>query len=352
MPKRGLFCILAAFAGLLLSCGGEKGRFTLEGTVQNGSTDSIIVTGLDMNFARTDTIRPKDGKFTWSFMPDTATTLILLLADGRQQPVFADKDQHVWMAIPDSCADVEIGGNADNEAFQRFFASALDDSCMEQTFARIDSFIQNDPFSNVTPYLIYEYGVKRHHAGSDRLDALIGKMSGNMQDAPFLTSLKSEFRIDNPASKYLNTLVIHDTANVSRDLSKVEDARNSLLLCVWASWDDSASLEARKRMEPMLKRFKDRKLEVADLSVDLNPDSWRNAIKADTLSWKSYHDRKGLDSGILTQASIKKIPCYVLLSSIRSIQYVTGLPDEMEHALDSLLAKPEKTKTRLHDLKR
>lgn len=344
MRRQALCVLLTALAVSLLSCGSEKGRFTLEGTVQSGSCDSIIVIGLDMNFARTDTIWPKDGKFVWSFMPDTATTLILLLPDGRQQPVFADRDRNTWIVIPDS-GNVGIGGSADNEAFQQFFESALGDSCFEQTAARIDSFIQNDPFSNVTPYLIYEYGVKRYHARSTGLQALIGKMSGNMQDAPFLTGLVQEFQIDNPASRYLNALVVHDTAGVSKDLSRIDDSRHSLLLCVWASWNDSIGLEARREMKEMAKGFENRKLDLADLSVDLNPESWIEAIGADSLPWPSYHDRNGLGSSLLKQAAIRKPPCYVLLSTARGIQYVTDSPDEMKHAMDSLLSKPEKQKS-------
>ena len=86
----------AIIASLLLflavsSCGRQKGMFVLQGTVHDG-TDSILVVGLDNRFPYVDTISCRDGLFKWSFRPDTVTTLILILPDGRQYPVFAEKD--------------------------------------------------------------------------------------------------------------------------------------------------------------------------------------------------------------------------------------------------------------------
>ena len=86
----------AIIASLLLflavsSCGRQKGMFVLQGTVHD-DTDSILVVGLDNRFPYVDTISCRDGLFKWSFRPDTVTTLILILPDGRQYPVFAEKD--------------------------------------------------------------------------------------------------------------------------------------------------------------------------------------------------------------------------------------------------------------------
>ena len=75
----------------------------LHGTVQD-DTDSILVVGLDSRFERVDTIVCSEGRFKWSIHPDTVTTLILVLPDGRRHPVFAEKDVESTITIPSDTA--------------------------------------------------------------------------------------------------------------------------------------------------------------------------------------------------------------------------------------------------------
>lgn len=339
---RKVLSLLMLMSFLLLSCGREEGVFTLSGTLQDGSSDSILVIGLDSRFARTDTIRPEEGSFKWSFRPDTVTTLILILPDGRQYPVFADRDVRAHITIPSEGDSIETGGSPENEAYTEFAWAAMSDTCLGQICARMDSFIVNDPFSEVTPYLIYEYGVRRWHAGSADLLSLIGKMSGNMQDAPYITALKSEFQIDNRVSRYLESFELYDTAGVSYDFRNISGARNSLLVCLWASWNDSIGIKARRSMKGTLERFDDSRLAVTDVSVDVNPSRWKDVVEADTLNWFSYNDVRGWSSTLVTLASVRKLPCFVLLSETSGLLYVSESLDRMEHAIDSLVQKKEK----------
>lgn len=334
--KRLLFAI-AAFCLVLVSCNRQKDVFVLDGTLQDGSSDSILVFGFDSRFERTDTIRCSEGRFQWSFRPDTVTTLILALPDGRQFPVFAEKNVTSQIFIPSDSGRFVLKGGACNDAFQSFYMAAECDTTLEMITARVDSFIVRDPFSEVTPYILYEYVIKRYHGKAADINALTGKMSGNMQDTPFLTALKSELR-DDISDTYMSTLSLRDSAGNNVKFTSLES--KTILCCLWGSWDLERGLEARKTLKGFAEKYADRKLMVTDISIDMNFDRWKRAISGDTLDWKSYIDLDGWESRIVKSASAKELPVYIIFSDVKRLTYKTTSTEELDIQLDRTLTKP------------
>ncbi len=331
--------LLAAILCLILSisCGRQKGMYVLDGTVPFSDT-SIYITGFDSRFERTDTILCRDGRFTWSFRPDTVTTLILVLPDGRTFPVFAEKDVESAITVPSDTGMIIITGGQYNESYTRFRAGSVMDTCAEQAFARIESFIKADPFSEATPYIIYEQMVQKYHAPASMITDLIEIMSGNMQDAPYLVLLKSEFKPELNRNVYLEKYSVRDSSGNNIGITDIAGhSNNTLLLCVWASWAGPQCLAARDSLQSFLKKYADRKLNVADISIDVNTERWISAIKQDTVSWLSYNDRSGWSSQLVRTAQVQQLPCYILLSSARRIVYQTTSLEEIDIQLDKEL---------------
>lgn len=327
---------------MLGSCGRHSDSFVLDGTLQDGSTDSIIVFGLDNRFDRTDTIRPLDGTFRWSFQPDTVTTLILSLADGRQFPVFAEKGVTASITIPADSGLFHIEGGSCNDAYLPFYNAAINDTTVEMSRARIDSFIVRDPFSEVTPYLLYEYMVRKHHASPAVINTLIAKMSGNMQDAPFLITLKSEMKESKPSNTYLTSLALRDTTGKKIEFSSIGKTTTHVLCCLWASWNEERAATAKHAMKDLADKYADRDLIAIDLSIDVSFDRWKNIVSKDTLQWKSYIDTDGWDSKVVTAGELKNTPIYLLFSGTRRITFQTTSLEAMDRELDRVLPAPKK----------
>lgn len=339
--KTRFSAIIASILLLLaVSCGRHKGMFVLQGTVQDGS-DSILVVGMDSRFQRVDTIFCHDGQFRWSFRPDTVTTLLLILPDGRQFPVFAEKDIRSEIHIPESPAMYTISGGLANDSYLAFCLAAANDTSMEQTAARIDSFITRDPFSEVTPFLIYDQMVRRYHAGEKDITALVSRMSGNMQDAPYLVSLKSEFDKDMPGNLYLDNYSIKDSTGYQFRLKELGGSINHMLVCVWASWMGSKGLEARDTLNYFLEKYRGRNLNAIDVSIDVQPHRWKEAILHDTVSWFSYNDPSGWESRLITDTHIQTLPAFILLTGTKRVVFKTSDPEETDRQLDQVLQKPK-----------
>ena len=357
--KTRFYALLTLIVLLLsVSCNRHKGMFVLHGTVSDG-TDSILVVGFDSRFERIDTICVHNGQFTWSFRPDTVTTLILVLPDGRSHPVFAEKDVESTISVPSDTGIFRVSGGYCNDSYQSFFMASADDSTMEQSAARIDSFITRDPFSEVTPYLIYDRMVLKYHADQKQIEQLISRMSGNMQDAPFITDLKSEFKEPVSKTTYINTLVITDSIGRKTQFADLGGQVDHLLICVWASWSGQKGLYARRELDELVKKYKDRAFTTADISIDVNKSRWIEQIRHDSVGWSSYIDTNGWESNLVKLANIQSLPVYILMTGVKRIVLVTDSFEQMDKELDSVLpqrkeikktektTKPKKLKLRL-----
>ena len=329
---------------LSVSCGRHKGEYVLHGTVQNG-IDTILVMGIDNRFENIDTIFCNEGQFKWSFRPDTVTSLILVLPDGRYHPVFAEKDVQSSIFIPADTGLISISGGYCNDSYQSYRMNSLNDTTIEQAVPHIDSFITEDPFSEVSPYLIYEQLVQKFHADESTITKEINRMSGNMQDAPFLVALKSEFKGQITNNTYLSSLSVTDSLGESFQFTSVGGPSNHVLACIWATWTGDEGLQARREMDSVKIRFSERKLYVTDISIDVNYDRWKKTIEKDTLNWFSYIDTKGLESKIINTCKITSLPVYILFSGSKRIVYVTTSLSDMEKELDKNLPPVEKKKT-------
>lgn len=340
--KYRFYAIMTLFVLLLsVSCSRHKGLFVLHGTVQD-DTDSILVVGLDSRFDRTDTIVCNNGIFKWSFRPDTATALILVLPDGRHHPVFAEKDVDATITIPKDTCLFYVKGGYFNDSYQSFYLASRDDSTLEQSVAHIDSLIASDPFSEVIPYAIFEELVQKHHIDENLAKTIISRVSGNMQDSPYLTALKSEFKSEASSSIYLTSWSAKDSLGDSFQFANGGGSSDNLLLCIWATWTGQEGLTARRAMDSLRIKYSDRKLTVYDVSVDVNVDRWKETIKKDTLDWISYNDNKGWESTVIKNCNIKYLPYFIICSGTKKVLFHTATFSDLDKELDKILPKPEK----------
>lgn len=314
--------------------------FILHGTVTDG-TDSILVVGLDERFEDVDTLFCHNGEFTWKYRPDTVTTLVLILPDGRRHPVFAEKDVEAFITIPADTGVFCVSGGYCNDSYQSFYIASLEDSTMDQTIARIDSFITKDPFSEVTPYLIYDWMVRRYHAQESLIEPLIKRMSGNMQDSPYLVALKSEFSQAFSNNLYLDTYSVNDSMGHKRQFLDIGGTSNHLLVCVWASWMGQAGIDARDTLQYFMDKYRDRYFNVVDISIDPNVERWKKAIVNDTVSWFSYNDPNGWESGLVKTTRLQTIPAYILFTGVKRIVFRTTSIRELDEQLNKTLPKAQ-----------
>jgi len=337
-----LVLALAAFAG----CRKPSPLFTMDGTVGPSHADSIYVIGTDSRFDRIDTIRPVDGRFHYECSLDTVTPLLLLYTDGTTDIVFADKGLHVTFSRADADSRGTVTGGHYNEEYN-LFLSQLDTIPYQDSIGllinHIDSFIERDPYSEVTPYLLYRYaqlpGFSKSH-----ITRLTEKMSGSMLDNPLVADVRSRYISDIAFNGILVSSDIFDTEQ-HRVRVNTLCSKGHLLVCFWASWDEQ-SRQALRELQQLLDKYSDMEFSVAGLSIDTNSARWLDAVNADSLDWPQYNDPAGWNGRVAEQIELNTLPYYMVIAQQGRVVSRSSDLSVIEKRLPELLQKKQGTRLR------
>lgn len=309
--KNPITAILLFFV-TLVGCSQHDTGFTLHGIISGGGNDTVFVTGIDSRYDRVDTIPVKDGVFTYKCDADTVIPLLLLYRDGRQDAVFADRNLTANYTV-DSTGVGTVDAGIYNLQLADFLREAAGDSTYAQIINRIDSFIEKNPLSELSPYLIYRYCLRRNDIDKSRVMALTDKMSGLMHDNPLIADIRTEF---GKSTRTFYQFTDYNMADTSfRKVSEITDLHErslNMLVCIWASWD-SLSREANRAMNLLAEEYSKKKLAFAGLSIDTDRERWKAAIQTDSLESEQLIDWQGWNSNVVVQMNIERLPYYILL---------------------------------------
>lgn len=321
---------------LCFSCNKQKDLFVLSGEVYGQGRDSILVLGFDTRFEKTDTIRFENGTFSYTLTPDTILPLILYFSDGSQEMVFAEKGTscHLQKLHPDSLC--LVSGSPLNDNLTAFRISAKNDTCAKQIIARIDSFILNDPFSQISPYLIYDYLLRYDRGDKESIMDLLKKMSGTVQNNSFVADLKSTLIAEKNVPIYLPNIIVADSSTKKQTIDELTNDYN-ILLYIWASWDEK-SRNDRKRLSEIEERYRNKDLIIADVSIDTNIQRWKRAMEEDSIDWPQFIDINGWNSSFIRNFNIDKLPFYILLSGQKRILFSGDSLRPITEQLDTTLS--------------
>lgn len=342
--KRTKIIFLLLAASFVACSRRDSISFVLQGNVWNAPDATILVTGMDSRFDRVDTILTHaDGSFSYSCALDTVTPLFILYTDRSYDVVFADKGLTCTLTRDSASRYATVTGGEWNEQYARFIKESANDSTHAQIVNRIDSFIEVNSFSEVTPYLLYRYFLQAGNLNRSRLLSLIEKTSGQMQDNVFITVLKSQLGTNRRQPTILDNKTVSDTALV---LTKLGDLckEGHLLLCFWASWD-SVSRNVHKGLAGLQQKHDNDLFDIAGISIDTESNRWRRALDEDSLTWRQFTDLNGWSSPIIGQMGIERLPYFILIDqNLRIIAYGSGI-DDIEGKLEtSLKPKPKPKK--------
>lgn len=329
--------IVAIFLSIatLTSCSKHDTGFTLYGTVPDGGDDTIFITGLDSRYDRVDTVIMKNGTFTFQCEADTIIPLLLLFRDGRQDAVFADKNLTANYSIdPTGMAMVDAG--LCNLQLSEYLKAAANDYTDAQIIDRIDSFIQKNPVSELSPYLIYRFCLCRSGIDKNRIMAITDRMGGLMHDNPLIADIRTEFGKASRTTYQFSDNNLADTSFCKvTDITDLHEQSLNMLVCIWASWD-SISRAANREMDSLAVEYGKKKITFAGLSIDTDRNRWKSAVLADSLDTEQLIDWQGWSSSVMVQMEIEHLPYYILLGPSGRIMEKDYSVDRMRRLIENM----------------
>lgn len=320
---------------MLVSCGTRRGQFKIEGQFLNLNQGEFFVYSLDGTVNGIDTIRVNGGRFAYQIACTRPGVLMLVFPNFSEQPVFAESGGSVTIKADAShLKELTVKGTDDNErmtAFRQRIANVSPPECKKIA----EQFIQDEPESAVSAYLLYQYFVRSvppDYAKARKLAETV------MKSQPKNGTLSRLYRD-------LKTLQIGQTGSQlpsfsATDINGRSFTSNDLhgkvgVIHVWSTWNYE-SQDVQRRIRDV-KKEKGARLNVVGICLDGARRECRNFLRRDSLPWSTICDEQSFDSPLLAKLGVQTIPDNIVFDSSGRI-VARGLnPDEMKKKLEEML---------------
>lgn len=332
---RKIVFLLIVVTGLI-SCK-KKPEFVLQAELQDYPSEEILVV-YDDPVSKLDTIVPQNGKFIYTFAPDTLTLFRLVSPDnGRTIPVVADKTLH--MNLTGTFENPVISGDGENGEYGKFLESIQGiKNDRTAVLKKVEEYITLHPQSFISAYLINEYFVQVPQPDIEKIRSLIDPLGGSIKDSRILGVVlksipaKSKNERDD---QYLAYFSCKDRNGKYIPWSNTTE-NSYTLLNFWASWD-KASITTRDSLYETAKKFPEDRFRVLNISLDYEKEKWLDACKDDSKQWIEVCDYKGWGNPIVKQNNINQLPTSILIDRSRKIidknLYGTALYTKVEQLI-------------------
>lgn len=332
---------------LCLSGCRKSSQVTISGVIEGLKNDTIYIYGIDGVYDRIDTIYAQGGKFSQRIKIDTVTSAVLLLNKQIEYPIFLEKGNEI--KIEGKIGEptfLSITGSIPNEEYTTFQENlrGLGKPSQKVLEEKAEEFIRQHQTSLVSLYLLDKYLVQKDKPDFTKIKQLIELMPGTLQDNPSIIQL-TDYMVEAERSDIGKFAPFFSLPNakgekINRNTEKFKD--KYLLIHFWASWTDSiGNAKANSQLREYYRTFKGSKdFAILGISLDIDKDAWKKAIKRDSLNWEQVYSIDGLNSEIAKQYAIGKLPTTVLLSPEGKIVARDIQKEDLKKQLNSNKNKP------------
>ena len=329
---------------LVVSCS-EKPvmHYTINGNANIPEAD-IMAFGIDSRLPKVDSIRTDEhGNFSYTIESDTLVPFIMVMPDGKQISLFAEKGITAELTYDPikrthtitNCGRIQML----HDSISKEIDTRRDNRRKIET---IEKFIEKHPVNEINIELLRRYMINAPDPDYTRIKNLISKLGGILQDNEYLTITK-----DNINKRNGNTLhrqfpsFTYTTADSCKKITLSTFNNKHLLVTFWASWDN----ESRRQMK-LLQGLRDsidsKEFEILNIALEHDTAEWKRCIESDSIIGYNVCEKEAWSSELADKFNISSLPYSVLLNSYQRIIRV-GIDIEKDAmAIDSIIAKHEK----------
>ena len=324
---------LCAIALLLLACGKQQSRYTLEGSTGKGN-DTLYIYGVDDRHPRIDTIvTDRDGEFSYTLPIDTTVPLNVVMHDGAILPLYAEPNIDATLSLDNNRWQVKGGAL---QTLHDSIVSKLDSiGELTQRYEAIDSFIVQHPYSDVNIFLLWHYFVESDEARSSVIRHRIEMMGGTLQDNSYIASIKKAVSAKQQNIQHRSAPNFKLKTLDGKTLHRADYKDKYLLLTFWASWD-SASVKHIRKLKELTAEADTATFQMLNVSLDYDTEACKQMIKNDTLPGSHVCDATMWENSIVKEFTINRLPFSVLINPYMRVDKFNVTPEWIISNVDSL----------------
>lgn len=224
----------------------------------------------------------------------------------------ADYESYIakFDALKDKLANLAGQINKTPQSAKRDSLINLYQKNKHKVLEQVDLFVKAKPTSPVTPFIVYVTSPVNDDLSEleARYDALqpVAKETFYGQE---IAKLISSSKIGMEGTQAID-FTQNDTANNPVSLSSFKG--KYVLVDFWASWCGPCRHENPAVVEAYNK-YKEKNFTILSVSLDQNKDKWKQAIKADNLTWTHVSDLKYWQNEVAQLYHIQSIPANMLI---------------------------------------
>ena len=339
--KKLYLLLLSVYLLFCLDSCRQSDEFELKGELEGVTSDMILVV-FDDPEPKLDTIYLREGKFTYTFSPDTLNTFRLVNDSGETFPIFAEKGWKV--SIKGSLAHPVIKGEGPNNEYQEFLQSIATMKDSAQICRQAENFIKSHPASPASAYILHRYFSQSANPNLELIARLAEPLTGKVKDCRVLNEVLQKLpEKGKNTSAYPNYMSIKKRNGEYLTWSSSGTQKQYSLINFWASWDKE-SVEIKDSLYTLCEKFSKNNLRIVNFSLDYNKEEWQKNTQKDTEQWIEVCDYKGWNNQILKQQNVQRLPFNILIDRNRKILGTNLYGKTLQTKIEALIAEDKQQK--------
>ena len=289
----------------------------------------------DGNETLDSTTIDKSGRFTFRG-PVKATLPALLTINGkRPYRLYISPESTIHIELkPGSKHPITIKGSPMTQAWHQLINSDKQEDKTVHS-ARLNNWVNNHPEHIFSPDLIASY--LSHTWDYPTLARSLNTLQGEALNTYHYRHLREHLQHIRPLAQGntapdLRTTTPDGTTIQLHNLTRQHDYT---LLTFWSAYDKTSRAHT-PALTTLRKHYQADKLEILSISIDQDPNTWKQTIKDDNMTWQQGNEPQSWNSPALKTYNIKSIPTYILIDRHNKIHMTTDDIEEITNQLATL----------------
>lgn len=294
---------------LLIGCGSDSKVFHLQGRLRNINIADFMIYSPDGGFAGVDTIKVRDGRFSYDKELRNEATFVIIFPNYSEQVVFAEPGEKV-----------EIKGDATHLKEMTIKGTDMNDDLtkLRQRINRLTppeippvivEFIEENPKSLVSKYLVDKYFILAKQPDYQQAYRLVTLMLKEDPDNGKLRKQKQQLEglRKTQLQGTLPDFSVTDTKGTQVTKAQLKSKVN--VISTWASWN-YLSTEIQHRLQKLHKKHPE--LFLLSICLDGDINECQKRVKRDSLNWSVVCDGKMFETPIVAQLGMLTVPSIIV----------------------------------------
>lgn len=298
------------FSIILVSCGTDSHHFEIEGHFLKMNQGEFYVYSTDNAISGIDTIKVQGGRFSYEIPCESEGTLVIVLPNFSELPVFVEPGKSVTMdADASHIKDIKIEGTDANEAMTKWRQS-IDNMSPPEQCKQAERFINDNPTSIVSRWLLRKYFVLSATPDVAKARKLLDVMMKADEKNLALTRLSQDLTKCGKMDKG-STMPSFSAVDVDgKSVSSADYKSGTTVIVAIASWNYDGMNLCRmiRSSRDKFKAANKPQPHVLCVSLDPSKSSVTQMFGHEEFGWPTVCDGKMWDSPLVKTLGINNIP--------------------------------------------